>query len=388
MACPPGFTAGGVACGIKSSGNDDLALIRCPSGANAAAVFTRNQCCAAPIVISREHLEASGGQCSGLLINSGCANAATGIDGNARARRVVNALAELLRCSPSGILVNSTGLIGSTLPDDRIRAALPTLVESSTMDGLSLAARAIMTTDTHIKAAWRTIRSEGRTCRVVGIAKGSGMIHPDMATMIATLMTDAQLSPILLDRLLRTAVDQSFHRITVDGDTSTNDAVFALASGASGAFPDELITEAMNQVTRDLAEMIVRDGEGATQLIRIRVNGASTPHDARVIARTIASSPLVRTGLSSHERNWGRIIAAIGRSGVPIKLDQLELVINDQLVFSGGQPMLERAPATAQDTKSTEVIIDVDLHAGRSCEQLLTCNLTEQYVRINADYAT
>lgn len=388
IQCPAGFVASGTRCGIKASGNDDLALILCPTGATAAAVFTRNIVCGAPIVVSRDHLKTSEGRVRGLLINSGCANAGTGDDGIRRTHRVLNALSLELDCPLSQVLMNSTGVIGAPLPDDKILAAVRPLIEACTASGLADAARAIMTTDTRIKMAQQEVHCQGRTCRVVGIAKGAGMIHPDMATMIAVVMTDADVPPHTLDRILRNSVEHSFHRISVDGDTSTNDSVFALASGHAGRIPEELVAGAVSLVTSDLAAQIVRDAEGASKLIHVRVKGAARQADALAVARTVACSLLVRTSVAGGDPNWGRILAAAGRSGVHFDINLVQLTINEIEFFASGQPVSVTSSAAAAAYARKDIVIQLDLGQGSFSDEFLTSDLTEQYVQINAEYTS
>ena len=389
IGCPRGFIAAGTACGIKASGADDLALILAPAGAaSAAAMFTRNLVKAAPIVISQQKIAASHGRFRALVINSGCANAATGEQGFANADAVMDALAAHLKCDSNEALMNSTGVIGEHLSSQLIIDALPKLIASCSESGLARAAVAIHTTDTRLKMAERTVSHGGRTCRVVGIAKGAGMIHPNMATTIGVIMTDAKGEAPVLDRMLRSAVDRSFHRITVDGDTSTNDSVFLLASGDAGAFPEEILQPAITGVARDLAEMVVRDGEGAAKLIRVRVSGASTAVDALQVAQTVASSLLVRTSVAGGDPNWGRILAAAGRSGVSIDPDIVALHVNDLSLFADGKPAGTPKRALEKAYASDEVILDIDLHQGDASDEFLTCDLTEGYVRVNADYTS
>jgi glutamate N-acetyltransferase/amino-acid N-acetyltransferase len=388
VECPAGFVASGMACGIKASGADDLALIACPKGANVAAVFTRNLVKAAPIVISRDKIARSRGRMRALAINSGCANAATGEEGARRANRVMDALAEHLSCENDQVLMNSTGVIGEHLSDDLIVAALPELVSACAPGRLARAAKAIHTTDTRLKMAQRTVPHAGGACRVVGIAKGAGMIHPNMATTIGVIMTDAKVEPAALDRLLRGAVERSFHRITVDGDTSTNDSVFLLASGEAGPFPEEVLAPAITAVARDLAEMVVRDGEGAAKLIRVRVEGARSATDALQVAQTVASSLLVRTSVAGGDPNWGRILAAAGRSGVDLDPNRITLRVNGLLLFDAGQPATTPRRQLEAAYASDEVVLDLDLHAGQARDEFITCDLTEQYVRVNADYTS
>ncbi len=388
ITCPTGFIVGGLACGIKPSGADDLALILCHNGASAAAVFTRNCVRGAPITLSQQNLAATSGRARAVIINSGCANAATGEEGKKRAQNVITAAAAQIGCPADQVLANSTGVIGVQLPDHLILAALPKLVASCGPDGLHRAATAIMTTDTKLKITQQTVHHNGKTSRVVGIAKGAGMIHPNMATMIAVILTDALISPPALDTILRNAVEHSFHRITVDGDTSTNDSVFLLASGAAGDFPAPAISAAVNTVARDLALMIVRDGEGATRLIHVRVTGAATTSAALQVAQTVASSLLVRTSIAGGDPNWGRILAAVGRSGINIEPDQVTLKANDLPLYANGRPAETPRRLLAAAYTADEVVLDIDLAQGDAAEEFYTCDLTEQYVRVNAEYTS
>lgn len=388
ITCPAGFVAGGIACGIKNSGADDLAAIACPAGATTAAVFTRNLVKAAPVVLSQKNVARSGGKTHALIINSGCANAATGEEGARRAAQVMNAVAAHLGCPAECVLMNSTGVIGVQLPQDLIIAALPTLLASCSEDGLSRAASAILTTDTRTKMAQHIVRDGQRMCRVVGIAKGAGMIHPNMATMIAVIMTDAKVDAPALDRLLRGAVDRSFHRISVDGDTSTNDAAFLLASGTAGEFAPALLGPAINRVAMTLAEMVVRDGEGASHLIRVRVTGAATSAEALQMAQTIAASMLVRTSVAGGDPNWGRILAAAGRSGVDFDPERISVCVNGLALFQCGQPATTARLLLEGAYAADEVVFELDLARGEASDEFLTCDLTEEYVRINADYTS
>ncbi len=388
VTCPAGFSASGVHCGIKPSGDADLALICCEQEANVAAVFTQNRVRAAPIEISAQHLQRSNGRVRALLINSGIANAATGPEGIRDAQHTADALAAALECENNRILINSTGVIGEPLPAEKIVQAIPDLVASCATDGLMDAATAIMTTDTVPKTIEAPIHHQGRTARIVGIAKGSGMIHPNMATMIAVLMTDAMVESNELDSTLRFAVEHSFHRISVDGDTSTNDSVFALASGQTGAFPLELIQSGMAEAARELAIMIVRDGEGAQKLIHVCVTGARNSSDALCIAQTVAMSSLVRTAVAGGDPNWGRILAAIGRSGVELDLNRLIVSADDVPLFSTGSPAPEGIASQQRAFEGPDVTLQIDLGIGRASEEFFTCDLTEQYVHINSTYTT
>ena len=388
VACPVGFSASRLACGIKPTGDAELALICCEQVANVAAVFTQNLVRAAPIEISAQHLQRSGGRIRALLINSGIANAATGPEGIRSAQQTVDALAAALECEDERILINSTGVIGEPLPANKIVQAIPSLVDSCTSDGLMDAAKAIMTTDTVPKTIEVPIHHQGRTAQIVGIAKGSGMIHPNMATMIAVLMTDAIVEPNELDSILRFAVERSFQRISVDGDTSTNDSVFAMASGRAGAFPGELIQVGMTEAARELAIMLVRDGEGAQKLIQVRVTGARTNSDALQVARTVAMSSLVRTAVAGGDPNWGRILAAIGRSGVDLDLSRLVVSAGDVPLFRNGSPASVDIDCQQQAFHGPDVKLQIDLGSGDAAEEFFSCDLTEQYVHIDATYTT
>ena len=388
VTCPAGFSASGVHCGIKPSGDADLALICCELETNVAAVFTQNIVRAAPIEISAGHLQRSGGRTRALLINSGNANAATGPEGIHSAQQTVEAMAATLGCENDRILINSTGIIGEPLPAEKIVQAIPEVVASRTSDGLMDAAKAIMTTDTVPKIVEVTINHDGRTVRIVGIAKGSGMIHPNMATMIAVLMTDALVEPNELDSILRFAVERSFHRISIDGDTSTNDSVFAFASGRAGVFPGELVQVGMAKAARKLAIKIVRDGEGATKLIHVCVTGACRSSDALRIAQTVATSSLVRTAVAGGDPNWGRILAAIGRSGVDLDLSRLVVSAGDAPLFRNGSPASEDIASQGRAFHGPDVILQIELGAGDADEEFFSCDLTEQYVRMNATYTT
>jgi glutamate N-acetyltransferase/amino-acid N-acetyltransferase len=403
VTCPSGFKAAGAACGLKSTGAVmsaaagartasgellDLALIAAPSPVSAAALFTRNQAQAAPLLVSRHHLHEARGRARAVMISSGCANAATGPDGLRRATRTVRELASLLDCPPREVLVNSTGVIGVQLPDQKIVDALPGLVSGLQPGGFTDAARAIMTTDTRLKTAQTRWIHDGREFRVAGMAKGSGMIHPDMATMIAVLLTDAAIEPAELDAMLRCAADRSFHRISVDGDTSTNDSVFALASGEAGRCPAEQIGEAITAVARELAIMVVRDGEGARKLIHVRVHEGRTAADNLQIARTVAGSLLVRTAVAGGDPNWGRILAAIGRSGVAVDLNRIVVSAGGVVLFAAGVPSDSPLEARQRAFAATTVVLDIHLAQGEAFEEFFTCDLTEGYVQINAHYMT
>jgi glutamate N-acetyltransferase/amino-acid N-acetyltransferase len=396
---PRGFRASVGAASIKKAGRDDLALLSMPTGATAAAIFTRNLFAAAPIEVSRRNLKDSRGHASALILNSGCANAATGPRGMANAQEMVDAVALAIGCASESVLVNSTGVIGVQLPMDRIAPEIPKMAArlGQAADGGSLEgfARAIMTTDTKPKMSSRTITcSGGRIVRVSGVAKGAGMIRPDMATMISVLATDAEVDPKALDRILRHAADASYHRISVDGDTSTNDSVFAFASGLAGPCDEAALATAFREVACDLAKMIVCDGEGFERSLAVRVTGAATKADALRVAETVASSLLVRTAITGGDPNWGRIVAAAGRAGVGFRANDLELRVGGILIFQDGQPCPADKDAVRAAFNGSHVDIRISLGAtdGAAAEAnsdtFLSCGLTTEYVRLNADYTT
>ena len=396
---PRGFRAAVGAAAIKKAGRDDLALLSMPSGATAAAIFTRNLFAAAPIEVSRRHLRDSRGHASALILNSGCANAATGPRGVANAQEMVDAVSLALGCACEGVLVNSTGVIGVQLPMDRIVPEIPHMAArlAHAADGgpLEPFARAIMTTDTQPKMSSRTVPcAGGRTVRVSGVAKGAGMIRPDMATMISVLATDAEVAPATLDRILRHAADASYPRISVDGDTSTNDSVFAFASGLAGPCDEAALATAFREVACDLARMIVCDGEGCERSLAVRVTGAATRADALKVAETVASSLLVRTAITGGDPNWGRIIAAAGRAGVAFRANDLELHVGGILIFRDGQPVEadKGAVRAAFNGGHVDIVISLGATEGSEAEvnsdSFLSCGLTTEYVRLNADYTT
>jgi len=327
-------------------------------------------------------------------VNAGNANACTGLQGLDTARETCRQVAELLKIPESLVLPASTGVIGTPLPGDRITQALPQLVAGLTPDGLGEAARAIMTTDTRPKASLIKGTIDGREFTLAGIAKGSGMIHPDMATLLVFLFTDAAASPRVLKKLLRQALPVSFNRITVDGDTSTNDTILLLASGRAGNAPikgeGEAMTtlgQAVNQVMGELSLQVVSDGEGARHVYRVAVMGAATPAEAKKAAQTVALSPLVKTAMAGEDVNWGRIMAALGRSGARFDPEGVEIAFGDHTVVQNGRGTGPEAEALAQQTiKSGPFSLAVNLHAGDCADYYDTCDYTEDYIRINADY--
>ena len=383
-----GFTACGFTAGIKESGLPDLAMLVSDRPANAAAVFTQNQSTAAPVYISKEHT--SDGALRAAVVNSGNANCATGTQGLEDAREMTRLAAARVGCAAEEIFVNSTGIIGHYLPMDLLRAGIPQLEPSP--DGGAEFAGAIMTTDTFPKEAVASFEANGVTYTVGGCAKGAGMMHPDMATMLAFFTTDAPVEANDLDAAFRHAMDRSINMVTVDGDTSTNDSAVILANGAAGGEmllgeALEAFAQALSEVATPLAKMIARDGEGATKRIAMTVTGARSWEDARDVARTIVVSPLLKAALSKFDPNWGRILMAAGRAGVPYDLDKVRIWIADLCVFDGTATAVTDAEASAK-TQGEEVFLRMDLGQGNAEAIAWGCDLTEEYVRFNADYVT
>ncbi len=391
-----GVRLGVAAAGIKYADRNDLVIIEMFPGSTCAAVFTRNAFCAAPVQVAKQHLASSSPRY--LLINSGNANAGTGSEGLAVCNESCEALAEVADCSPDQVLPFSTGVIGEPLPLTKIKAALPQALANLDESGWPTAARAIMTTDTVPKLVSRSFQSGGKTLTVTGMAKGSGMIRPDMATMLAYVATDANVDAGLLQECLRQAVEPSFNSITVDGDTSTNDACVLMASGASehpvishtdsDAFM--ALCDAVKEVCMELARAIVKDGEGATKLVEVLVEGAVDAAEARQVAYTIAHSPLVKTALFASDPNWGRILAAVGRAGLAdLDIDAIRIWLGDaSIVKDGGRDpeYTEEAGQVVMD--QDEIVIRVALGRGGAEARILTCDLSYDYVKINAEYRT
>lgn len=383
-----GFSACGFTAGIKESGQPDLALLVSDRPATAAAVYTQNESTAAPVHVSKAHT--ANGTLRAAVVNSGNANCATGSQGLADAREMTQLAASLVGCQAEDVFVNSTGIIGHYLPMDLLRSGIPQLEPRA--DGGAEFARAIMTTDTFAKEAVSTFEAGGVTFTVGGCAKGAGMIHPDMATMLAFFTTDAPVAAADLDAAFRYAMDRSINMVTVDGDTSTNDSAVILANGAAGG--DQLagdalqaFREALVEVSIPVAKMIARDGEGATKRISMTVSGAKSWEDARDVARTVVVSPLLKAALSKYDPNWGRILMAAGRAGVPYDLDRVKIWISDLCVFDGTATGVPEEEASAK-TQGEEVFLRMDLGQGRSEATAWGCDLTEEYVRFNADYVT
>jgi glutamate N-acetyltransferase/amino-acid N-acetyltransferase len=393
VTAPEGFRAAGVACGIKPSGLPDLAVVAAEAPASAAALFTTNQVKAAPVLVSQEHLASTGGRAKVILTNSGCANACTGARGLEDAREMARLAAGHAGCAPSEALVASTGVIGVNLRMECIRAGVPAAFAQLSRDGHAQAAAAIMTTDPFPKSYAVEVTTPGGRFRVGGMAKGSGMIEPLMATMLAYLTTDAEVEPAMLHGALVDVSRDTFNAITVDGESSTNDCVFALASGASGLRIDDSLyaslVAGLRAVALELALGIVRGGEGATKLVAITVTGAGSDEDARRAARVIANSPLVKTAIHGGDPNWGRLVAAAGRSGAPFSLERALVRIGPHVLFSEGEPHDELADAAAKYLGGNELEIEVNVGVGgRGRATIYTCDLSADYVKINAEYRT
>ncbi|HUL91737.1 MAG TPA: bifunctional glutamate N-acetyltransferase/amino-acid acetyltransferase ArgJ [Burkholderiales bacterium] len=380
-----GVRLGVAEAGIRRSGRKDLLLMVLAEGARVAGVFTRNRFCAAPVQVAKEHL-ASGGPIRALVVNTGNANAGTGKTGIADARATCARAAQLLGCKAREVLPFSTGVIMEPLPVDRIRAGLPLCVAGLHEDSWGRAAEAIMTTDTVPKAGSR--RAGGAT--VTGIAKGAGMIRPDMATMLGFIATDAALSQKALERLVADAAEKSFNRISVDGDTSTNDSFMLIATGATKVRDHATLREAVLDVSRGLAQAIVRDGEGATKFITVRVEQGRDEKECRSIAYAIAHSPLVKTAFFASDPNLGRLLAAIGNSGVRgLDVNRVELYLDDvQVTRDGGRAPGYREEDGKRVMGKSEIMVRVVLKRGTASTTVWTCDLSHEYVTINAEYRT
>jgi glutamate N-acetyltransferase/amino-acid N-acetyltransferase len=393
VSAPAGFRAAGVACGIKKSGGLDLALIVSDTAASGAAVFTTNKAQAAPVLVSKTRLESSGGRARVVVINSGCANACTGADGLRTAEVMADAAARAVNADASEVLVASTGVIGVSLDRQRVTEGITAALATLARTGGAAAARAIMTTDPFPKEAAVEVTSAAGTFRVGGIAKGSGMIEPLMATMLGVVTMDAAVRPALLQRALAAVTDVTFNAISVDGECSTNDCVFVLANGASGVTLGDsdfdLLVEALRQVCEPLAVGIVRGGEGATKLVTIHVTGGRTDVEAKQAARAIANSPLVKTAVHGADPNWGRLVAVAGRAGVAFDLERARVRIGDVELFSNGRPYDDRAAEASTHLQQKDVSLHVDLGTGGSgAAWMWTCDLSADYVKINAEYRT
>jgi len=389
-----GVELGVAMAGVRKANRRDLLLMRLGPGSTVAGVFTRNRFCAAPVTLAKRHL-AAGGEVRGLVVNTGNANAGTGEDGLARAATVCEAVARSLGCAARQVLPFSTGVIMEPLPVERIVAGIPAAVADLRPDNWLGAAAAIMTTDTVPKAASRRLRLGGGEVTVTGIAKGAGMIRPDMATMLGFIATDAQVPGEALEALVREAADSSFNCITVDGDTSTNDAFVVAASGASGVVAQsradlDALGRAISEVASFLAQAIVRDGEGATKFITLRIEGGRSGEECRRVAYAIAHSPLVKTAFFASDPNLGRILAAIGNAGIEdLDTSRLELYLDSVLVAAnGGRHPDYRDEMGVAALAKPEFTVRVSLHRGQATATVWTCDLSFDYVKINAEYRT
>ena len=390
----PGILAGGVAAGIKPGGKKDLALVYSSAPARVGTVFTANQVKGAPVLVSMEH--AKSGTAQAILASSGCSNVCTGERGLKDAKEMTKLAGELLRIPATQVLIAATGVIGVPLPMDRIRAALPKLVKALSPQGGRAAAEAIMTTDTRPKEAALRVEIAGRPVTIGGIAKGVGMIEPHLATMFCFVATDAAVARGALAAVTRRAADRSFNRITVDGDQSTSDTVAVLANGLAENAPLEAASRGWRQFAGGLealmgrlARLLVQDGEGATRLVAVTVRGAASRRDALLAARSVANSPLVKTAINGQDPNWGRIMMALGKSAARVDQDKVAIAFNDErLVERGMFREGARLDRLREIMAEPEYGITIDLGLGRGEDRVFTCDLSEEYVRINGKYTT
>ena len=391
---PKGFSFATAAAGFKRPDRDDLALIVSEPPAAAAGVFTRNLFQAAPVLVAKKQLQASGGHARAILVNSGQANACTGEDGLADCRATLALVAAATDLSPEEILPASTGVIGARLKLDKWKAAVPSLAASLGQTSAVAAAKAILTTDTFPKLAWGSLATEAGEVRVLGMCKGAGMIAPNMATMIGVLLCDAKVGSLWWQEAVAAAADRSFNSITVDGDTSTNDCVLALANGASEVVIDsaegrQALLAVMVEVCQAMAFMLIQDAEGGTKILRVKVQGAASHAEAELAARAVGNSPLVKTAFFGQDANWGRIVAALGRSGANFNPDEVSVRIGGITVFERGMPVADDLDALlAPHMRRGEISLDVELGNGPGRYLLLASDLTYDYIKINADYRT
>jgi glutamate N-acetyltransferase/amino-acid N-acetyltransferase len=386
----PGFLASAISCGLGKEGELDLSLIICQKRATAAGAFTTNKIKAAPVLLSEERVK--NGCIRAVLANTGCANACTGIQGLNDASRTANIIAKGLNIDKDEIIIASTGVIGTYLRVDLIEAAIPSLINNLSPHGFESVAQALMTTDTFPKISYREGTVTGKRYHLLGIAKGAGMIMPHMATMLAFFLTDINIDHSALSHLFLPAVDATFNRVTVDGETSTNDMAVILANGLAGngklGKKDlEAFVRDLHSVAAELAYMIAKDGEGASKVIIIEVNGAATESDARKASRQVANSSLVKAAVFGRDANWGRIMAALGRAGIDIEEHKVQLWIEGVKIVEGGTMVsVEAEKEAAERMKGEEVTITIHLNQGTSKDRITTCDLTYDYIRINADY--
>jgi len=395
FALAAGFHSAATACGLKPSGNLDLGMVWSDGPCAAAGVFTTNRVQAAPVHVCIDTLANAAGHVRGVLYNSGCANAVTGERGVADARRMRELGAEAIGAEPVELLVLSTGVIGKFLDMEKLARGVNTLRSHAALRSAGDAARAIMTTDTRAKLAFAPLVLPGGRATIAGFAKGAGMIHPNMATMLGVVTTDARLDPTRLDRSLRAAVERSFNRISVDGDMSTNDTVLLLASGASGVVVDDAgeaaFTAALTEVCGSLARQVARDGEGATRLVELRITGGETEAQAHRVGDAIACSPLVKTAIHGNDPNWGRILAAAGYSGEAIEPERVRLWFgdgDDVQLLDRGLPVAFDAARASSLLKQDPAIVHLDLGLGDESAIVWTCDFSAEYVRINSEYTT
>lgn len=387
-----GVRLASVAAGIRKNKSNDLVLIELAEGSSCAAVFTRNKFCAAPVTLAREHLANASPRY--LLINAGNANAGTGKQGMLDALRSCRSVAQHGQCNDNQVLPFSTGVIGQNLPVDKIENALPQAFSQLAEDNWLLAGRGIMTTDTLLKGVSRQLEIDGRTITITGVSKGAGMIKPNMATMLGYIATDVAIEQALLQQCLQDAVAISFNSITIDSDTSTNDACVLMATGRAGNTvissknaDYQLFSQALQDVCLYLAQAIVRDGEGATKFITLEVNCAASLEDARQVAYTVAHSPLVKTALFASDPNWGRILAAVGRSGIEFELDKIQIYLDDVCIVSkGGRDAAYTEEQGQRVMNQSEILIRIDLNTGDHQARIWTSDLSYDYVKINAEY--
>jgi len=391
ITAPKGFKAAGIHCGIKKS-KKDLALIYSVVPATAAGVFTLNKVQAAPVLVCKENL-AKGKTFRAIIINSGNANACTGEQGYKDAVEMTNKTAEVLSVDPKEVFVSSTGVIGETLPMEKVLSGIEKIVDSLDNDDNLSAAEAIMTTDTFVKSESVTFIIDGKEVSIGGIAKGSGIIHPNMATMLEFVTTDAAIDKETFHTILKDVTDKTFNRIVVDGDTSTNDMVIALANGCSGIESIKSGTEAYDTFSQNLYNIlkklsidIVRDGEGATKLVEITVDGALNDKDAEKAARTVALSPLVKTAIHGEDANWGRIIAAVGYSGIDFDPAKFEIIINGTPILKQNYTVTLPIKDANQTLKPARIKLLIKLNAGNGKAACWTCDFSEEYVKINGSY--
>jgi glutamate N-acetyltransferase/amino-acid N-acetyltransferase len=386
----PGFEAAGIAAGLKKKNKKDLGLIYSKVPAKVAGVFTRNRVKAAPVILDRERIRS--GACQAIIVNSGNANCCTGEQGIRDAETMASLSASELGISEDLVLVASTGVIGEPLPIEKIKTAIPDLVGALRPGGIPDLAESIMTTDTIPKIVSAQGVAEGESFIVTGVAKGAGMIRPDLATMLCFVFTDANVASDILREVLVSAIDRSFNRITIDGDTSTNDTVLMMANGLSGAVIETpghkaIFQKVIDRIFLDLAKQLVRDGEGVTKLVEIIVRGATSDSDAQKVADTVAHSPLVKTAFFGEDANWGRIIGAVGRAGVDVDPDRIDLYFDDVQMVKAGMGCGKAVEVEATKVlKKAEFTVAVHLNMGQGFGSMITCDFSVDYVKINADY--